>query len=708
MTRTVAVPLRIIFQLLLVLVAIFLADILQDKVAFIPEFIVQLPEVDYTRRDFHTVIVYFLAVYAVLFTLQTVWLGGWRPGSAPSTVQQLYGLAAGFAVSAILIFITSAIAFDPNFIVGIAVLTAALFLLVFLVASWMEDTSWWSNVGALCTGMVRRLFTVSGVLIVLLAVSPGIMAKLYVSDRAFANYVTQIRIWFSHSDQSGYVLVNALGGRLFTQPMMVRSDPVDAARLYVLERHGRVLVLDYPGGGEAQVVLDIRDEVGDVESENGALGLAFHPQFGQPESPSAGDFFLYYTSVHDGQQVNRLSRFTVGETAAVTAQSEVPLMQLPREPSGFHNGGTLEFGADGFLYMAIGEGVHPKGARDQSQTLRGGILRIDVDCAASARSRPPSRQPAAGKTANYCIPLDNPFLHVDELMEEYWAIGLRNPYRGAFDQNTGWFWVGDVGSTQWEEINVVRAGGNYQFPFIEGYEPTTIARPSQVWGTEREPLYAYVHTAYDRAVVGGFVYAGEQFPALKGRYIFADNYSSRVFSMPATGQRVDAVEPVVTANQYAQRGTSSLTQLGNGDILLTTLGRSGAATGEVLRLVPDDAATGPLPAPAATGTDAPVTAQEIRELYVANCARCHGLAGDGQGPDAGLLQVPLPDFRSPQYQSAVDFETMRRVIVEGGPAANLSPLMPSWGHLLTDDEVVGLIRLIRQFDPNNESDQGAG
>ncbi|MCB1676210.1 MAG: hypothetical protein KDI01_07965, partial [Halioglobus sp.] len=154
MTRSVSVPLRILFQLSLVLAAIFLADLLQDKVAFIPEFIVQLPEVDYTRNDFYTVIVYFLAVYAVLFTLQTVWLGRWRPGSAPSTVQQLYALAAGFALSAILIFLTSAIAFDPNFIVGIAVLTAALFLLVFLVASWMEDMSWWSNVGALCTGMV--------------------------------------------------------------------------------------------------------------------------------------------------------------------------------------------------------------------------------------------------------------------------------------------------------------------------------------------------------------------------------------------------------------------------------------------------------------------------------------------------------------------------------------------------------------------------
>jgi hypothetical protein len=158
-----------------------------------------------------------------------------------------------------------------------------------------------------------------------------------------------------------------------------------------------------------------------------------------------------------------------------------------------------------------------------------------------------------------------------ELLEEYWAIGLRNPFRIKFDPSTGKLWARDVGSTKWEEVNLIEPGVDYQYPYIEGREATRYARPSTLKLKERGPLFTYIHTAYDRAVTGGIVYQGNEFPDLRGKYLFADNYSSKLFSMRGNGQVAESVEHIATADQYAQRGTSSVSQLAGGEVLLTTL-----------------------------------------------------------------------------------------------------------------------------------------
>lgn len=689
----------IILEALLLLAAILGAHFLESRVDFIPSFLIQLPKVDYTPEDFRIVLTYFAVVYLAILLAAAAIFGAWQPTDTRRTVKEVFGLALGFAIAAMGLFLTTEIAFDPNFIVGIAVLSVVLFIAVHLTLATRRQGTPLSHLGNLASAILRTAIHPVGALIILLALSPGVLAHLFVSDRDFANTVTRIRIFFSGQEEGSYALTDVFQGERFAQPMMVRPHPGDPGILYVLGRAGTLEKLDYPSGENRQMVLDIRDKVGEVESENGLLGFDFHPGFARRGSASEGIIYAYYTSVHDGEQVNHLSKFSLkGGSPEANSRSEAPLMTLPREPSGFHNGGTVTFGADGYLYLAVGEGVHPKSARSTAETLRGGVLRIDIQC--SGTSRPITRQPAEGQVEGYCIPSDNPFVDTPEVMDEYWALGLRNPYRMHFDAATGTLWAGDVGSTKWEEINIVEAGHHYQYPFVEGYEDTTISRPETVMGQESPPVYTYVHTAYDRAVVGGNVYRGSRFPELQNRYLFADNYSSKVFAMPATGERVDTVEHIATADQFAQRGTSSLSILDDGEVVLTTLGKSTSPTGRVLKLTTgtqSDAAP-----PAQSEQHSPVTTEEVRSIYIANCARCHGSNGQGDGPDAGMLPTAVPNFQTTATPEKDD-DWYAKVIREGGYAVGLNAAMPPWGHILTDEEVEGLVALIRQFQ---ESESG--
>ncbi|MBN7797441.1 PQQ-dependent sugar dehydrogenase [Parahaliea mediterranea] len=684
-----------LLEALLIFAALFGAHLLEPHISFIPSFVISLPEVDYTGEDFRTVLWHFGCVYLVLLAATAAYLGPWRPSDVRRTVQELFAIALGFAIASMSLFLTTEIAFDPNLIVGIAILASLLVISAHLISAASTHGAPGSRVLLLIREILRVAFRSAGIAIILAALTPGILAFFFVGDRDFANTVTRIRIWFSDSEQAAYQLVDLFPGERFAQPMLVRPRPGDPGVLYILGRAGTLERIDYPSGEGRSLVLDIRDKVGEVESENGFLGFDFHPEFARAGSGNEGVIYAYYTSVKNGEQVNHVSKFTLREDAGAKVQTEAPLMVLPREPSGFHNGGSVAFGPDGLLYLALGEGVHPKTHKGINETFRGAILRIDVDCRHSDRSQPITRRPAVGQVQDYCIPRDNPFVGNPAILDEYWALGLRNPYRMNFDAD-GRLWVGDVGSTKWEEVNIVEAGHHYQYPFIEGYEAAGPSRPDTVIGTETPPVHTYVHTAYDRAVIGGIVYQGKRHQALRGQYLFADNYSSKVFSMPASGRRVDSADHIATADQFAQRGTSSLTELADGEVVLTTLGRSSTPTGRVLKLSSGDAQA---PAPAAEAEPASTTAAEVHSIYIANCARCHGNEGRGDGPDAGMLPVPVPDFHDDDVR-ARENSWYHRVIGEGGYAAGLSPAMPPWAHILNEAEIDGLVKLIREFQEN--------
>ena len=693
----------IIVELALVALSIFFADAIQARVDLIPRSIIRLPDVDYSSEDFWIVFRYFLSIHVFVFLLVQWRLGPWKIENAKRTAAELFSLAGGFAISTLVIFITTSVAFDPNFMVGIALGTGSLFIAIHLLATLVKGTSPVAACANLFWGLWAKLFSVPGVLVILLALSPAVLAKLFVSDRDVANVITQIRIYFGTTSTTDYTLVNALHDKTFHQPMLVRIAPHDPTRLYILERSGRLLSTHLEGKGDVKVELDFQKKVGKAEVENGALGFDFHPDFGKEDAVKAGYVYVYYTDVRDGKQMNKVSGFDLASGSNdAEEKTEMPLLILERETSGFHNGGAVEFGPDGFLYIALGEGLRTHRVRSYARTFRKGILRIDVDRRGGEVSHPIERQPANGKTLNYFVPNDNPFIGRTNILEEYWAIGLRNPFRMSFDTLTKELWVGDVGSTKWEEVNLIKKGGHYQFPYVEGYEPTGEEKADPIQATEYEPLYTYLHSAYDRAVIGGFVYRGNTIPPLRGLYIFADNYSSKIFSMPGHGRKVKSVTLLANADQFAQRGISSVSQLANGDVLVTTLGRATEPTGEVLRLEKaSDISKVTQQDRQKDSMDRPISPEEAQAIFVTNCARCHGSTGKGDGPDSHEMEVGILNFASRDFQNSRTDAQLRLVIMKGGEEVGLSKMMPPWEGILEPNEVDALIKLVRGFKAPN-------
>jgi glucose/arabinose dehydrogenase len=311
-------------------------------------------------------------------------------------------------------------------------------------------------------------------------------------------------------------LTGEIVGEGFFEPVGLASSGDD--RLFVLERSGRVFVL-LPKLRTVlpRPFLDLSREVATTNWEQGLLGLVFHPGFA-----SNGTFFVHY--VHRDGSV-RISRFRSNEPSAHVADrsSEEVLLTVP-QPSEIHHGGGLAFGPDGFLYVGLGDGElsDPPGRAQDPTVLLGKILRLDVDHRA--------------KDAPYRIPPDNPFAFDDDptTRGEIWCLGLRNPWRFSFDAETERWFIGDVGQSAREEINVVGAaeglGANFGWNCLEGSAPfgtDPCTPPEHVL-----PIFEYSH-ADGCVVVGGFVYRGS-IAALAGRYVFADFCTGRLMSLSSS------------------------------------------------------------------------------------------------------------------------------------------------------------------------------
>ena len=305
-------------------------------------------------------------------------------------------------------------------------------------------------------------------------------------------------------------------------PKLSFDRPVDLQhakdnRLFVVEQEGIISVFpNDPAVANSKVFLDIEDRVDDSGNEEGLLGLAFHPDYSRN-----GYFYVNYTASNPDRTV--ISRFKVSGTDRDQAEksSEQVLLEIP-QPYSNHNGGQIAFGPDGYLYIAVGDGGSggdPQNHGQNLKTLLGTILRIDVN------------KQAAGK--NYAIPADNPFANNNNgNKEEIWAYGLRNPWRFSFDAMTNTLWAADVGQNKWEEIDIIEKGGNYGWDRMEGkhcFEPAS--------GCDTEGLILPIWE-YSRdegvSVTGGYVYRGSAIEQLKGKYIYADFASSRIWSLDFT------------------------------------------------------------------------------------------------------------------------------------------------------------------------------
>lgn len=348
----------------------------------------------------------------------------------------------------------------------------------------------------------------------------------------------------------------------------------------VLERMGTVVELTKTG---RRPVLDFSASVA-LRGEGGALGMALHPQFGDGTGPQPYAYF-WYNALGSPKNRQRLSRFRWDAASRTFDRASETMLLDQEEEAPVHNAARVLFGPDGFLYFANGDDTNTANHQTITRALFAGLFRIDVDMKGGAVSHPPPRTPDGATIRDYYIPNDNPFVGQPGVLEEYWALGLRNPFSFSFDRATGDIWSGDVGESWREEVNKIVKGGNYGWPWREG-ELRLVESPITI-GTEQAPVLSYTHheMADLTAIFGGFVYRGAELPELTGKFIFADWPSGRLWALdPATRTRVTlsdnprSIEPMSLVEDNAgeiyllhTKGIAKLARDPNKDTLPTRL-----------------------------------------------------------------------------------------------------------------------------------------
>ncbi|MBP6471724.1 MAG: PQQ-dependent sugar dehydrogenase [Chloroflexi bacterium] len=286
-------------------------------------------------------------------------------------------------------------------------------------------------------------------------------------------------------------------------------------RLFIVEKEGAIRIVQ-DGRLLDDPFLDIRDRVNADSSERGLLSIAFHPDYARN-----GRFFVNYTNLAGNTAV---SAFQIGSSPNQADPNSESILLTIRQPYANHNGGQLQFGPDGYLYIGMGDGGSggdPQGNGQNPASLLGALLRLDIDQATDA--------------AQYGIPADNPFVADAAKLPEIWATGLRNPWRFSFDRATGDLLIADVGQNQWEEVNFLPAGSpggsNFGWNIMEGthcYDRNTCNQTGLVL-----PVIDYRHEQGRCSITGGYVYRGSQFPTLGGVYFFGDYCSGEIWGMTA-------------------------------------------------------------------------------------------------------------------------------------------------------------------------------
>ncbi|MHC4491295.1 MAG: PQQ-dependent sugar dehydrogenase [Planctomycetota bacterium] len=310
-------------------------------------------------------------------------------------------------------------------------------------------------------------------------------------------------------------IVRAFPNLSFSSPVYLTYAPDGTDRIFVVEVAGRIRVFQNSDSASSTTTfLDISSRVRSG-GEEGLLGLAFDPDYA-----SNGYFYVQYTSSVP-QRRNVLSRFTVsaGDRNVADASSEVELLGV-NQPAGNHNGGMVAFGPDDMLYASFGDGGGQGDTFNNGQdttNLLSTIIRID---------------PHGGTP--YAIPTDNPFVGQGGIRGEIYAYGLRNPWRFSFDRSTGDLWVGDVGQSSREEVDLVVAGGNYGWPFYEG---DAVYRAGQPASNFEAPVRDYPRSD-GTSVSGGVIYRGSAAPSLVGSYVHGDYGLGTVWALAYDGLSV--------------------------------------------------------------------------------------------------------------------------------------------------------------------------
>ena len=316
----------------------------------------------------------------------------------------------------------------------------------------------------------------------------------------------------------------------FTSAIAI-EHPVNDSRLFVVQQGGLIRIVNPNGTINATPFLDL-SSLTTASGERGLLGLAFHPNYA-----SNGLFFVNYTRSSDGSTI--IARYGVSADPNIANPTGTILMTIS-QPSSNHNGGTLRFGPDGYLYIGMGDGggagdtsgyaqnlslAHPQVATFPSRIYLGKMLRIDVDTIAGS--------------LNYGFPPTNPYV-AEAGKEEIWAIGLRNPWKFSFNRLNGELWIADVGQGSIEEINKITtplpSGLNFGWRCYEGNAvySTTIG-PCPAYASTVAPLTQYTHAAGRCSVTGGYYYSGTMYPNFQNKYFIADFCTAEIGMVSAAG-----------------------------------------------------------------------------------------------------------------------------------------------------------------------------
>lgn len=394
-------------------------------------------------------------------------------------------------------------------------------------------------------------------------------------------------------ESASYSTSNAFPGLTFTDPVALATPPGETNRLFVVEQDGLILVITNLAAPTRSVFLNMTNRVvfTSGNDERGLLGLAFHPNYA-----SNRHFFVFYTATGTGGS-NRVSRFTTRADNAHLADTNSEVIFISQfDDCSNHNGGDVHFGPDGYLYVSLGDegggDDNCNGGNSQriDKDFFSAILRIDVD--KNPGSLPPNHHPSIVAPTNYAIPPDNPFIGAtqfngvavssNQVRTEFWAVGLRNPYRMSFDEVTGDLYVGDVGQGAREEVDLITRGGNYGWKWREGFIATpSIGAPPAGFTNYIDPILDYPRSD-GYSVTGGRVYRGDRFPELVGRYIFCDYGSGNIWSLTNNGTNVTTRTLLANDANIACFGVDPR----NGDLLMGDRGSD-----DIRRLVRTPAAT---------------------------------------------------------------------------------------------------------------------
>lgn len=364
----------------------------------------------------------------------------------------------------------------------------------------------------------------------------------------------------------------------FSQPLGLFNAPGDATRVFVAERLGTIK--SFPNQNDAgvtsvQTVLDFSAQV-DAQGEGGFLGMAFHPQW-----PTVAEVFVSYTETASPLRtvVSRFKSLDSGLTLSRASEERVFTVDQPYTN---HNGGSISFGPDGYLYLGLGDGGSggdPTGSGQRLNTTLGKFIRIDVNVPYAQKYAIPATNPYAADATPCNRTSSQTSAATGVRCAEIYALGVRNPWRWSFDTASGELWAGDVGQNTWEEVDRIVLGGNYGWNQREGmhcYSPSTGCQTAGLI----EPLVEYPRTATGmsgNSITGGFVYRGTAIPTLVGKFVFGDYGSGKIAVVESNGLGGFTSNLLVDTNITL----ASFGQLADGEIYPLDIG-----TGQIHKLVP--------------------------------------------------------------------------------------------------------------------------